>query len=109
MPVARDHPGAPERRVAVAALCDDREPFAVSGRDLFYIGVFLGLPFASIGVLADKDWRLIIRELSPLAHRILLLPVRSERGGIKRLHDPQRHRAANLHINTAAEQVKVVA
>ncbi len=31
------------------------------------------------GVLADKDWRAIIRELAPLAHRILLLPVRSER------------------------------
>jgi len=36
-------------------------------------------PALLLGVLADKDWRAIVRELAPLAGRIVLAPVSSER------------------------------
>ncbi|MSU59469.1 MAG: bifunctional folylpolyglutamate synthase/dihydrofolate synthase [Pedosphaera sp.] len=39
----------------------------------------LGAPTLILGVLADKDWRTICEILAPLAARILLVPVGSER------------------------------
>ena len=36
-------------------------------------------PTMILGVLGDKDWRLIAETLAPLAHRLLLVPVNSER------------------------------
>jgi dihydrofolate synthase/folylpolyglutamate synthase len=37
-------------------------------------------PTLILGVLADKDWPAIVRALAPLAGRIVLAPVSSERG-----------------------------
>lgn len=36
-------------------------------------------PALILGVLADKDWRPLVETLAPLAHRVLLVPVKSRR------------------------------
>jgi dihydrofolate synthase/folylpolyglutamate synthase len=47
-----------------------------------------------LGVLADKDWEIIARTLAPLADRILLVPVNSQR-----TLPPEQLAAACRHVN----------
>ncbi len=51
-----------------------------------------------LGVFADKDWHSIIRILAPLAHRIVVVPVRSERSA-----DPEDLRAVCAEVSPSSQ------